>query len=137
MPQLFPSYANHLARATIACAALGLVATGWAVHAGFFSQYATGVQEGRRQPVPFSHEHHVGGLGIDCRYCHTSVEQSGFAGMPTTRICLTCHSQLYKDAPMLVQSAGSRARRSMAAATAAWSRRRGPQHGIPLPLHYT
>jgi hypothetical protein len=53
------------------------------------------------QPIPFSHKHHAGDDGIDCRYCHTSVEQSGFAGMPTTRICLTCHSQLYKDAPML------------------------------------
>jgi hypothetical protein len=53
------------------------------------------------QPIPFSHKHHAGDDGIDCRYCHTSVERSGFAGMPTTRICLTCHSQLYKDAPML------------------------------------
>jgi hypothetical protein len=53
------------------------------------------------QPIPFSHKHHAGDDGIDCRYCHTSVEQSGSAGMPTTRICLTCHSQLYKDAPML------------------------------------
>lgn len=53
------------------------------------------------QPIPFSHKHHVGDDGIDCRYCHTSVEKSSFAGMPTTEICLTCHSQLYADAPML------------------------------------
>lgn len=53
------------------------------------------------QPVPFSHKHHVGDDAIDCRYCHTSVEHSRFAGLPTTHICLTCHSQLYRDAPML------------------------------------
>jgi len=53
------------------------------------------------QPILFSHKHHVGDVGLDCRYCHTSVEKSAFAGMPTTQICLTCHSQLFKDAPML------------------------------------
>jgi hypothetical protein len=53
------------------------------------------------QPIPFSHKHHVGDDGIDCRYCHTSVEKSAFAGMPSTQICLTCHSQLFKDAPIL------------------------------------
>jgi hypothetical protein len=53
------------------------------------------------QPIPFSHKHHAGDDGIDCRYCHTAVEQSRFAGMPATDICLTCHSQLYRDAPML------------------------------------
>jgi hypothetical protein len=53
------------------------------------------------QPIPFSHKHHVGDDGIDCRYCHTSVEKSSFAGLPSTEICLTCHSQLFRDSPML------------------------------------
>lgn len=53
------------------------------------------------QPIPFSHKHHVGDDGIDCRYCHTSVEKSAFAGMPSTQICLTCHSQLFKDSSVL------------------------------------
>jgi len=53
------------------------------------------------QPIRFSHKHHVGDDGIDCRYCHTSVEKSSFAGMPSTTICLTCHSQLYVDSPAL------------------------------------
>src|SRR5690606_34753660 len=46
-------------------------------------------------------EHHVGGLGIDCRYCHVSVADSAFAGMPSTKTCMTCHSQIWKEAAML------------------------------------
>lgn len=53
------------------------------------------------QPVVFSHRHHAGELGIDCRYCHNSVEKSAFAGMPTTETCLSCHSQLFRDSEML------------------------------------
>jgi hypothetical protein len=53
------------------------------------------------QVVPFSHKHHVGDIGLDCRYCHTSVESSAFAGLPPTHTCMTCHSQLFTDAPML------------------------------------
>lgn len=53
------------------------------------------------QPVPFSHQHHVGGLGLDCRYCHASVEESDFAGMPSTHTCMTCHSQVWTEAEML------------------------------------
>jgi hypothetical protein len=53
------------------------------------------------QPVPFSHEHHVSGLGIDCRYCHVSVEFSSSAGMPATEVCMTCHSQVWTQAPVL------------------------------------
>jgi hypothetical protein len=53
------------------------------------------------QPIKFSHKHHVGDDGLDCRYCHTSVEKSRFAGLPSTDICLTCHSQLFRDSPEL------------------------------------
>ncbi len=60
-----------------------------------------GIDEPVNQPIPFSHKHHVGDDGIDCRYCHTSVEKSGFAGMPSTSICLSCHSQLFLDSPAL------------------------------------
>ena len=59
------------------------------------------VRQVREQPVPFSHEHHVRGLGVDCRYCHTSVEVSANAGMPPTYTCMSCHSQIWKNAPML------------------------------------
>jgi hypothetical protein len=54
-----------------------------------------------QQPVPFSHRHHVGQDGIDCRYCHVSVETSAFAGLPSTDICMSCHSQLWTHAPVL------------------------------------
>ncbi len=65
------------------------------------SPYVTGQNVTREQPVPFSHEHHVGRLGIDCRYCHTSVETARFAGIPPTETCMTCHSQIWTNAGML------------------------------------
>ena len=101
MPQLFPRSANTLVRLAFPCALLGIGAIAWAAHAVIFSPYATGVNVPIEQPVPFSHEHHVGGLGIDCRYCHTGVETSAFAGIPPTETCMTCHSQIWRDAPVL------------------------------------
>ena len=65
------------------------------------SPYRTGVGHTPGQPVPFSHEHHVSGLGIDCRYCHTSVERAAFAGLPPTETCMSCHSQVWTNAAML------------------------------------
>jgi hypothetical protein len=57
--------------------------------------------EAPRQPIAFSHKHHAGDDGIDCRYCHDGVERAAFAGLPATEVCMTCHSQLFTDAPML------------------------------------
>jgi len=65
------------------------------------SPYVTQAGVAREQPVPFSHAHHVGGMGIDCRYCHTSVETAAFAGIPPTKTCMNCHSQIWKDSPTL------------------------------------
>lgn len=65
------------------------------------SPYATEVGVVRDQPVPFSHMHHVGDVGLDCRYCHTSVEDSSFAGIPPTKTCMNCHSQLFTESAML------------------------------------
>jgi hypothetical protein len=62
------------------------------------------------QPVPFSHKHHVGDDGIDCRYCHDTVERASFAGIPSTHVCMSCHSQLFTDAPMLEPVRASAAR---------------------------
>ncbi|MDB6001013.1 MAG: cytochrome [Rhizobacter sp.] len=59
------------------------------------------IHDALAQPIPFSHKHHVGDVGLDCRYCHTTVETRPFAGLPSTQVCLSCHSQLFTDAPML------------------------------------
>jgi hypothetical protein len=73
----------------------------WLIAAVNRSAYVTEQGVAREQPVPFSHEHHVGGLGIDCRYCHTSVETSAFAGIPATSICMNCHSQIWSASDVL------------------------------------
>ncbi len=65
------------------------------------SPYETRQNVPREQPVPFSHEHHAGGLGLDCRYCHESVEVSSFAGIPPTKVCMNCHSEMWAVAPAL------------------------------------
>lgn len=65
------------------------------------SPYNTKVGVPKEQPVPFSHEHHAVELGIDCRYCHTSVEKSSFAGIPPTHTCMSCHSQIWTNSPLL------------------------------------
>jgi len=101
MAQLFHPRSNTIARASIAGAVLLLTGLVWAVTALNLSSYSTRVEIPRDQPVPFSHKHHVSGLGLDCRYCHTSVETSAFAGMPPTETCITCHSQIWSDSPML------------------------------------
>lgn len=59
------------------------------------------------QPVPFSHEHHVSGLGIDCRFCHSAVEVGSNAGMPPTYTCMTCHAQIWANADLLAPVARS------------------------------
>jgi hypothetical protein len=101
MPQLFHRSSNAIARASIPVVVLSLGAVGWLLYAGYRSDYATGAHAAREQPVPFSHKHHVGGEGIDCRYCHTSAEESAFAGLPPTETCMSCHSQIWSEAPVL------------------------------------
>ena len=63
--------------------------------------YVSHVGLAKDQPVPFSHKHHVTGMGIDCRYCHTSVEESSFAGIPPVETCMGCHSLVWTEAPLL------------------------------------
>lgn len=71
------------------------------VYTLMYSSWATKQNEYVDQPIQFSHAHHVGGVGLDCRYCHTSVEKSSFAGIPPTKTCMNCHSQLWANAPIL------------------------------------
>src|SRR5438045_3215246 len=101
MPQIFHPSANTLSRLTIFGSVVLLLGPVVLTYLVLRSPYQTKVGVVLPQPVPFSHEHHVRGLGIDCRYCHTSVETSSFAGLPPTHTCMTCHSQLWTDAPML------------------------------------
>lgn len=101
MPQIFPRRANSLVSAMLWGGIVGLIALVIVAVTLGSSAHDTGVNSIPEQPVPFSHDHHVGGLGIDCQYCHTSVEQSDFAGLPPTATCMTCHSQLWTNAEML------------------------------------
>jgi hypothetical protein len=101
MPQIFSPGSNTTARCSIAAVVIGVVGAGWATNAVYWSPYSTYVHIPQEQPVPFSHKHHVDGLGIDCRYCHTSVETSHYAGLPPTETCMTCHSQIWTQAPLL------------------------------------
>jgi hypothetical protein len=101
MAQVFHPAMNTLAKASIFGAVLIVAAAAWVMSAVDRSPYLTEATVVRDQPVPFSHEHHVNGLGIDCRYCHSSVESSSFAGIPATKTCMTCHSQVWTEAPIL------------------------------------
>jgi hypothetical protein len=101
MAQIFRPSTNTLARASIVGGGLLVVVLSLAAGGFVYSSYMTGVGVPRIQPVPFSHKHHVADAGIDCRYCHTTVEQSSFAGIPPTKTCMNCHSQLWADSPML------------------------------------
>ncbi len=101
MAQIFHPSMKVISRASI-IAALVVVGAGLWVFAEIYrSGYATNVNVPREQVIPFSHEHHVNGLGISCAYCHTSVESSPFAGIPPTHTCMTCHSQIWNNSPML------------------------------------
>jgi Cytochrome c7 and related cytochrome c len=101
MPQIFHRSFNTISRVTI----FGAVFLGgffsWTLLVLARSSYVTNVGIVREQPVPFSHEHHVNGLGIDCRYCHDAATKSSFAGMPPTKTCMNCHQQIWVGSTML------------------------------------
>ncbi|MBK8809605.1 MAG: cytochrome c3 family protein [Acidobacteria bacterium] len=101
MGQIFHRGANNIAKASIFVA---IIAGGLAFYAYTQiarSSYLTNQGLERPQPVQFSHKHHVGDDGIDCRYCHTAVETSSSAGMPPTQTCMNCHTQIWADSPYL------------------------------------
>ncbi len=101
MAQIFSPRANVHSKVIMVGFVVLLCGAGWATSAIFWSPYTTYVDVAIEQPVPFSHKHHVGDDGIDCRYCHDSVEKSSFAGIPSTQVCMTCHSQLWTETPAL------------------------------------
>jgi hypothetical protein len=99
--QIFPRSSNAIARASLFGAVFLVAGLFWVLAQLQRSPYITWAGVRKSQPVPFSHKHHVTGLGIDCRYCHTSVEQSAFAGIPPTKTCMNCHSQIWTNAALL------------------------------------
>jgi len=101
MPQVFHPSANTLSRVVLFSLAAGPGALLGLMMLLVRSPYQTQVGVVREQPVQFSHEHHVKGLGIDCRFCHSSVETAASAGMPPTHTCMTCHSQIWTGSPLL------------------------------------
>jgi hypothetical protein len=101
MPQIFPRAANTLAKVSLIGALLSVALIIWVWLIYGRSSYGTGAGLVRVQEVPFSHEHHVGVLGIDCRYCHTTVENNSYAGLPPTKTCMNCHSQIWVGSDML------------------------------------
>jgi len=101
MSQVFHRSANYWSRASIVGIILFLGFLAFAVVSISWSGYTTGQSVTIDQPVQFSHAHHVGSMGIDCRYCHTSVEESAFANIPPTKTCMNCHSQIWTNAPIL------------------------------------
>src|SRR5688572_22107483 len=101
MSQIFHHSTNTFARITIFGAVFFLGFVVW-VFAGLDrSSYATRATQAIEQPVPFSHAHHVGGMGVSCQYCHTTVEISSFANIPPTKTCMNCHSQIWNTSPAL------------------------------------
>jgi hypothetical protein len=101
MAQVFDRSSNALARASLVLTGLIVIAVGVALNSLQRSPWVT--RQGQRpdQPIPFSHKHHVEGLGLQCQYCHTSVEKSSYAGIPPTKTCMNCHSQIWTNAQLL------------------------------------
>jgi hypothetical protein len=101
MAQIFHRSTNTISRVSIYGGVFIIAGLSFALYAIGRSPYYTDVNVAKTQPVPFSHRHHAGELGLDCRYCHTSVENSSFAGLPPTQTCMTCHSQIWVNSSML------------------------------------
>lgn len=101
MPRVFGRAANLWARLTLAGLVVGVLGLFVAGEVFVRSPYVTSAGLPIEQPIPFSHKHHVTDDGIDCRYCHTTVETSSYAGMPATQTCMNCHSQIWAQSPVL------------------------------------
>jgi hypothetical protein len=110
MAQLFRPGADTIARVVLLAIVISPFAGVALAYALRLSPYATDQNLTLDQPVPFSHKHHVGDLGIDCRYCHTSVETAPFASLPSSATCMTCHSQIWTNAALLAPVRDSYAR---------------------------
>jgi ferredoxin len=101
MAQIFDRSSNALARASLVLTGLIVIALGVTLDQLQRSPWVTRQGQRPEQPVPFSHKHHVQGLGLQCQYCHVSVEKSSYAGIPPTKTCMNCHAQIWTNAELL------------------------------------
>jgi len=101
MPQIFDRSSNALARMSLILTGLIIISLGLTLDELQRSPWVTRQGQRADQPVPFSHKHHVEGLGLQCQYCHTTVEESSYAGIPPTKTCMNCHAQIWTDADLL------------------------------------
>jgi hypothetical protein len=101
MSQIFHRSTNTISRVSLFGALFVVAALLWLIAQIHRSPWVTEAHVAREQPIQFSHERHVGGNGIDCRYCHTSVEESSFAGIPPIKTCMNCHAEVFANAPFL------------------------------------
>lgn len=101
MSQIFHPSINLIARLSILVVVALAAGLGWLGYYVAASPIVTDVGVVKQQPVPYSHQLHVGQLGLDCRYCHTSVETSNTASIPPTSTCMGCHAQVATDSPAL------------------------------------
>src|SRR5437870_9664915 len=101
MAQIFHRSTNFIARFSVFSFIFIMGFAVLAVLQAARSPYMTRQNITREQPVQFSHKHHAGDDGIDCRYCHTSVEVSATAGIPPSKTCMNCHAQIWSNSPYL------------------------------------
>jgi hypothetical protein len=129
MAQIFDRSSNGLARMGLVLTGLAVIALGVTLDLLQRSPWVT--RQGQRpdQPAPFSHKHHVQGLGIQCQYCHGTVEKSSYAGIPPTKVCMNCHAQLWTNAQMLAPVRASWA----SGQSLAWTR----VHDLPDFVYYS
>ncbi|MGX9966286.1 cytochrome c3 family protein [Roseomonas sp. F4] len=95
MKPLFSPAADRKLRGILVVMAAALVLAGTVAFAVARSDGAWGVGTPAAQPIPFSHAIHAGQIGLDCRFCHATVENAAQAGMPSAETCLGCHSQVW------------------------------------------
>jgi Cytochrome c7 and related cytochrome c len=101
MAQIFDRSSNALARMSLVLTGLIVIALGVTLDQLQRSPWVTRQGQRPEQPVPFSHKHHVQGLGLQCQYCHVTVEKSSYAGIPPTKTCMNCHAQIWTNAALL------------------------------------
>lgn len=101
MSLVFGPKSNAIAVLVLIVIIGSLFLAGALAYAYYRTTFVTETRVPLEQPIPFSHQHHVAMMGIDCRYCHTSVEVAANAGLPGTHTCMTCHSQIWSSSPLL------------------------------------